>query len=376
MVSFGLAILVGAVAWQGAKNISEEAQMIKIPKKTFKVTQNEEGEKVYTYIPGPISLPRMKTRGCVADGILSGYGDDTNEAVALINRSECEYLHRSLETWAHPPDFEKAREIMKKIDRPGIIYGMFIAEAIDKKAKVFFPEKNRYFKFSEMCRKGSENAWGEHTCKPSLSREEYRDYVTYISERAMDLGIQSFLFGQIHYQESGAGKDPAIPKVLKDMRKYAQDKGIQIVIGAQTNSITDEDYLDLFDYIEGGVGINDRGEVENGPCLSTKGSCWALLWHPTFSEKAKNVFLHLDWSGLKYDDMSKFARMDKKTREKTLRSLYQKFVSDDMGFMMPYLAVINKQNGGCYGPKKRFYSPNNKYSCGDEDVITRVFKGS
>jgi hypothetical protein len=353
----------------------EDSEMAKIPRKTFKIVQNEEGKKVYAYIPGPISMDRMKTRGCVADGLLSEYGDDTDEAVALINRSKCEYLHRSLETWAHEPDFEKAREIMQKIKKPGIIYGMFIAEAIDKKAKVYFPEKERNFKFSEMCRKGSDNAWGEHTCKPSLSREEYRDYVVHIAKQAIDLGIQSFLFGQIHYQESGVGKDPAIPKVLDDMREYAKEKGVEIVIGAQTNSITDEDYLDLFDYIEGGVGIDDNGIIENGPCLSTKGSCWALLWHPKFSEKANNVFLHLDWSGLKYDDMSKFARMDRKTRQETLKNLYEYFISQDMAFLMPYLAVINKENGGCYGPKKRFYSPSNKYSCRDEDAISAIFEG-
>lgn len=366
-----LAFFVGAVVFQNSKNIPVNFATIKIPQKVFKKT--EDGKKVY--IPGSISMNRMKTRGCVADGILSEYGEDTDEAVALINRSKCEYLHRALETWAHEPDFEKAREIMEKINRPGIIYGMFISEAIDKKAKVYFPEKERYAKFSEMCRKGSENAWGEHTCKPSLSREEYRYYVIQMSKQAMDLGIQSFLFGQIHYQESGVGKDPAIPKVLKEMREYAKEKNMEIVIGAQTNSITDEKYLDLFDYIEGGVGIDEKGNVENGPCLSTKGSCWALLWHTDFSKKAKNVFLHLDWSGLKYDDMSKFARMEKDDRERTLRSLYQKFISQDMGFLMPYLAVINKNNGGCYGPKKRFYSPSEKYTCGDEKIITKIFEG-
>jgi hypothetical protein len=333
-----------------------------------------DGKKVY--VPGPISMDKMKTRGCVADGLLSGYGEDTGSAVALINRSDCEYLHRSLESWANPPDFDLAQRIMEKINKPGIIYGMFIAEAIRKNAKFYYSDENRYFNFSKMCRGGSDNAWGEHTCKPNLENKEYQKYVNYITRLAMDMGIQSFLFGQINYQESGNGKGPAVPKVLAGMREYAKEKGIQIAIGAQTNSITDPAYLQLFDYIEGGVGINSQGDIENGPCLSRKSSCWALLWHPDFSSKANNVFLHLDWSGLIYDDMSVFARMDKNTREKTLRNLYRYFISRNMGFMMPYLATINKTNDGCYGSKKRFYSPDNKYSCRDEDAIKKIFNGS
>jgi hypothetical protein len=156
------------------------------------------------------------------------------------------------------------------------------------------------------------------------------------------------------------------------MRNYAKSRGIQIAVGAQTGSITDPDYLKLFDYIEGGVGIDSLGNIEEGPCFSGHGGCWALLWNDKFAKNANNVFLHLDWSGLKYDDMSIFARMNKDLREKTLSYLYSYFTSKDMGFMMPYMATLNKENGGCYGPKKRFYSPDNKYSCQDESAIDEI----
>jgi hypothetical protein len=43
---------------------------------------------------------------------------------------------------------------------------------------------------------------------------------------------------------------------------------------------------------------------------------------------------------------------------------------------MPYLAVVYGENGGCFGPKADYYSPDNKYSCQDEDVITAIFQGS
>jgi hypothetical protein len=323
--------------------------------------------------PGPISMDVMKTKGCVADGMLSGYGDNTESMTKLINRSECVYLHRALETWANPPDFEKAEAIMERVKKEPVIYGMFIAEALRKNVD-YTDENGKDFDFSAMCRKGTDNRWGEHTCIPNFETREYRKYLQYITHQAMDIGIQSFLFGQIYLQDADLREKSEIPKIVADMRKYAKSKNMQIVIGAQTNSITDQNYLKNFDYIEGGVGIDGNGNIENGPCLSRKSSCWSLLWNDRYAAKAKNVFLHLDWSGLLYDDMSIFARMDHETRINTLQNLYKYFTSRDMGFLMPMLAVINKENGGCYGPMKRFYSPDNKYSCDDENQINAILK--
>lgn len=352
--------------------IPQQGYLLNMPRHAFK--KMPDGKKIY--VPVPLSMDTMKKRGCVTDGFLSGYGGNTESQAKLINRSQCVYLHRALETWASPPDFDKASEIMQKVTKSDVIYGMFIAEAIKKNADFLYPDENRDFNFSKMCRAGSENIWGEHTCKPSFSSKEYRKYLDYITKRAIDTGIQSFLFGQIYYQESGDPSHEYASEIVTKMRDYARSKGVQIVIGAQTGSISDPDYLKLFDYIEGGVGIDSQGNIEDGPCLTKKGSCWALLWNDKFAKNAKNVFLHLDWSGLKYDDMSIFARMDSGTREKTLRSLYQQFTSKNMGFMMPFLAIINKTNGGCYGPMKRFYSPDNKYTCRDEKAIDKIFVGS
>ncbi|PJA87899.1 MAG: hypothetical protein CO140_01780, partial [Candidatus Moranbacteria bacterium CG_4_9_14_3_um_filter_40_7] len=204
-------------------------------------------------------------------------------------------------------------------------------------------DEERYFDFRKMCRKGSTGAWGFRTCKPSFEKEEYRSYLRYITREAMDIGIQSFLFGQIFLQESN-GPDSIAPEIVKEMRDYAKEKNLQIFIGAQTNNITSENYLKIFDYIEGGVGIDSEGNIEDGPCLSKRGSCWALLWHENFASKANNVFLHLDWSGIKSDDMDIFARMDAKTRAKTLENLYKYFTEKNMAFLMPYFAVLDKTN--------------------------------
>ena len=293
----------------------------------------------------PVSMERIKNKGCVADGILSGWSK-TNKEIAMINRSECEYLHRAIETWLDAPDFEEIEEIMDKVEKDDtMIYGMFIAEAIDTKEKYYYEKGDRYFDFKEMCRSGSKNYWGEHSCKPSFKSKEYRTYIRYITEQAIDLGVQSFMFGQIFYQENSDLSKAIAPEIIKEMKEYANLKGTTIVVGAQTNDITNEKYLKLFDYIEGGVGLRSNGKIENGPCFSRWWKkpgdwCWALLWHKTFSSKANDVILHLDWSGKIGDDMSTFARMNKKDREKALKYLHSYFTKKDMGFMMPMLTAL------------------------------------
>ena len=340
----------------------------------------EENESRWPVLPPPPD-PKMdliKSRGCVTDGLLNGFGGDDRSSVAMINRSQCYYLHRALETWLEPPDFETAYRIHREITKPNTVYGMFLAEAIDVKANYEYPSENRQFDFGKMCRKGSKNFWGEHTCKPTLESAEYRKYLEYITERAMDLGIQVFLFGQVFYQDASDLNRTRMPEVIASMREYAEFRGMKIVIGAQTNDIKDEDYLRQFDFIEGGVGIDTEGNVEDGSCFSRWWKkpgdwCWALLWHPEYASKANHVLVHLDWSGKVGDDMSRFVRMDKETRSETLNRLYRFFQEKKIGFLMPMMARLHRDNEGCYGVDKHFYSASRKYSCGDEDAISDIF---
>lgn len=325
--------------------------------------------------PSPPDMQKMKRSGCIADGLLNGETDGTDGLIKLINRSNCYYLHRSIETWLQTPDFEEVKENMDRIEKKDVVYGMFIAEAIDTKTKYYYNLGGREFDFDKMCRPGSKNAWGEHTCKPSLEKKEYQRYILDITRKAMDLGVQSFMFGQVFYQDYIS--DPSVDEVLYKMRKYAKLKGLEIVIGAQTNDIEDESYLRQFDFIEGGVGLSMEGEIEDGPCYSRwwkkEGDwCWALLWHERYKSKANNVFAHLDWSGKMGDDMSNFARMSREERSETLKYLDDYFTKRDVGFLMPMLAVLPKENGGCHGKSKKFYSADNKYSCKDEDVINEL----
>lgn len=326
-------------------------------------------------------IQTMKKNGCIADGLLTGSGGDTDNSITLIERSNCLYLHRAVETWVTPPNFSLVQQNMNKIGKDGLIYGMFLAEAVGTNARYYYPDENRNFNFPSMCRGGSQGFWGEGTCKAYFGSPEYRKYIRYITRKAIDLGIQSFMFGQIYFQDNNNLPKSWAGEVISEMRKYASSQGKYIVVGAQTNDITDEKYLRKFDYIEGGVGVDDKGYIERGPCFSRwwkkpGDRCWALLWNDVYASKANNVFLHLDWSGLSYDDMSHFARMDKATRIQTLSYFYRFFTSRNMGFLMPYLAVVYPENGGCYGPNRNFYSPDNKYSCKDENEITAIFQGN
>jgi hypothetical protein len=328
-------------------------------------------------IPNPPSLARMKQQGCVTDGFLSDYDGRDTEMAKLISRSNCYYLHRALETWLAPPDFKLAQKIKNKVTKKDLVYGMFIAEAIDTKANYTYPPEQRDFDFSKMCRDGSQNKWGEHTCQPSFEKREYMLYIQYITKQALDMGIQSFLFGQIYLQDNNDPDRSTLALVISQMRDYAASQGIQIIIGAQTNDITDEPYLRMFDFIEGGVGLHNDGSIEDGACFSRwwkkQGDwCWALLWHPDFASKANNVFVHLDWSGRSGDDMSTFARLSPENRSRTIHTLHTFFTQQNIGFLIPFLAPLPIHNGSCFGAKPRSYSASNAYSCKDEDAFNAI----
>ncbi|EKE11462.1 MAG: hypothetical protein ACD_15C00077G0020 [uncultured bacterium] len=373
-----LIILSGIISWYTLnfhEKIVFEFTQPKINPSSGKTSlfPGEKERLEWHFKPGPISMEKIRTNGCVADGFLSGYGEKTKEITQMLNRSNCVYLHRALETWLRRPDFKEAENIMEKVELQPVVYGMFIAEAISTRKKFEDDASGENYHYEKMCREGTEGRWGNETCIPSVSNVEYRRYIKAITRRAMDIGIQSFLFGQIQLQDKDHNfKDTEMKKILEDMRQYAKEKKIQIIIGAQTDDIVDEKYLRMFDYIEGGVGIDAVGRVEDQPCSSNFSSCWALLWDKRYSSKANNVLLHLDWSGLVWDDMGKFARMDKEKRIETIQKLYNKFNGGNTGFLMPFLAVLNKENEGCYGPNKNFYTPSKKYKCKDEDEINKI----
>ena len=381
LIYVGGGLIAAALIFAGVekRGVLDDTPVLDLPVPDVKLffTRSREDGLPVEQLPPP-DMTRMKTEGCVADGLLSGYGR-TSKELKVINNSECYYLHRAIETWREAPDFDDIRKIKSKITKPDLVFGMFIAEALSTKEDYKFYAENREFDFKDMCRKSSKNFWGEHTCKPSFKRSEYRAYVKQITEEAMDNGVQVFMFGQIFFQDNI--NEPRAPEILAEMRGYADEIGLDILIGAQTNDIRDEQYLRHFDFIEGGVGLRRDGTIESGPCFSRwyqePGDwCWALMWHPDFKDIANNVLVHLDWSGKIGDDMSTFARMNKNLRHNTLKNLHTELTNQDVGFLLPVLAPLPGNNGGCHGPKKKFYSPSDKYGCHDEDEINTIIKNA
>ena len=331
-------------------------------------------------------LSTMKTKGCVFDGLFNDeYGGDFNAKVDLLSRSNCEYLHRSIETWNIAPNFAQIEERMKTINSAAgrdFLYSLFVAESIDMGEVYFYPEENRSFVFSKMCQRGTEGDWGPGTCKPTLESPEYRKYVLFITKKAIDLGVRDIVFGQIYHQEPNWDRRPIAPQMVADIKSYAVSKGKDIAIGAQTNDIEKEQYLRSFDYITGGIGQDERtGYIEDeGPCWSyyAKNSsfCWAMIWNEKFKSRANNIFVYLDWNSQYTDDMSRYTRMDSGLRHQFLGKAYDFFLSRDIGFLMPMQAVLFEGNNGCYGASRVSYSASNKYSCKDEDAINAVLSGT
>ena len=85
--------------------------------------------------------------------------------------------------------------------------------------------------------------------------------------------------------------------------------------------------------------------------------------------------VHFDWSGKIGDDMSVFTRMTQEERADTLVRLHRKFKQENVGFLLPLLATLHRENNGCYGPKKRYYSAHRKYTCQDEEVVNEILGG-
>lgn len=324
--------------------------------------------------PPPPDIERMTWQGCVADGFLSGYGNEGRN-IELINRLPCYYLHRAVETWLSPPNWEKVDKIRREVTRTPVLYGMFIAEAVDMRAKYWDLDRREWLSFKKMCKDGSDGRWGNRTCVPTTDKKEYRRYLVRVMKDAIDHDIQSFLFGQVYLQDARTYKDSHLPDILEEVRDYARQRGTEVVIGAQTNAITDKKYLHLFDYVEGGTGLKPDGTVEDGACFSRyqqQGWCWALLWDETYRAKAPKVLIHLDWSGMENDDMATFVEMPQEQRGRVLRYLYKFFHTQGVGFLLPVFTALPNDHDGCHGSKERYYSADDQYSCDDENAIADI----
>ncbi len=141
-----------------AQKISDEISSIKPVMVQYQPREIEEPEEEEIvpekkFVPGNFTMNSLKTRGCVADGILNGYGGKRKKMRELIDRSECVYLHRALETWLETPDFSKISQQMAQFEKSGLVFGMFLAEAVRRDKEYDSPKSGKEVDIGDMCKK-------------------------------------------------------------------------------------------------------------------------------------------------------------------------------------------------------------------------------
>ena len=313
-------------------------------------------------------ISKVKYNGCIAAGLLnsSGYWTDS------INRSGCQYVHRALDTEWGLIDFAAAKSKMAQVTKSGMVYDMFISEGINTIRTYYYPDENRNFNFSAMCKSGTLGWWGANTCIPSYASDEYRKYLRYITRSAIDIGIQTFSFAQVYLGDNMSS--PILPSIIDEIKQYAASKGKTVLVGGQTNNISDQNYLRKMDYVIGGLGENDQGVLETGSCSSkwtdSSNSCWALLYNQPWLSYANNVIIHMDWDGRTNSDADTFAHMSSAARASFLQNTYSALKAKGAGFMLPY--AIPVVSGSVCGSSGGVYTPDNNGPCKDEDAINKI----
>jgi hypothetical protein len=305
----------------------------------------------------------IKHKSCMFDALLDPPIEDENSYHALLKRSKCEVALRAIETWRHPPDWDTIRTRKSEIDGilgRKIIYGMFIAEAIN--ATDEYQDDNGYtFDFSAMCKPGTRGQWGPGSCVPTTSSPEFMRYLRYIIGRGIDEGIESYLFGQTDYLDP----DRLLPGLVEEMRAVAQSKGKIIVFGQQPNSFHSQAYLRAFDYILGPVCVES----------SDSGCAPKIYSSEVLNLNANAVVAELDWSSSN-DDIHVFARMPCEARRAWMLNKVQELNRLGVGFSIPFRAPLNDGIvDGCCGFNQWVYSPDNQYYCADEDFFNELLSG-
>ncbi|MCX6712905.1 MAG: DUF2341 domain-containing protein, partial [Candidatus Vogelbacteria bacterium] len=296
---------------------------------------------------------------------------NSGHSADLINRSGCQYIHRALDTEWGLVDFDAAKSKMAQVTKSGMVYDMFITEGINVTRTYYYPDENRNFNFSAMCKSGTMGQWGTNTCVPSYASDEYRKYLRYVTRKAIDIGIQTFSFAQVYMGDNMSS--PILPSIIDEIKQYAASKGKTVLVGGQTNDISNQTYLRKMDYVIGGLGENDQGVIETGSCASkfSSGSfCWALLYNQPWFSNANNVIIHMDWDGRANVDADTFAHMSDSLRASFLRNTYAAFKAKGVGLMLPYgIPIVSNSICGSTGS---LYTPDNNGPCKDESVMNSI----
>lgn len=352
-------------------------------------------------------MPIMKNYGCSWDGLLWDGPDEIwhgglgnyNDYLAVLGRSGCKFLSRSIEDWDSPPNFNTVQQRMNQIQGAtgkSYIYSLNIAEAVPCTGSYFDPITSQNLDFSKMVVSNdpSGSYYGGATCVPSFHNAEYLKYVTSITQQAIDIGVQDFIFGGMDLQESqqlvktngtfvaGQSADtswltaPVFPQIFAQMRSYAYSKGKNIAIGCQLPSppaINNYPYLHFCDY-------------KYVPLLTGNFNEWGN----TSETSQTNIIADFEWWGENSgssDDIITIAKMSQPDRDSFIfgkMDYFRNQLQGSAGLLLPYIEPIQTQpsitgSAYCHGPgsadgTQSNFSPSNSY-CRDEDVFNDALAG-
>ena len=338
--------------------------------------------QVTVYVEQPSTLiPEMKAHGCTWQQLVGDFSGqiDHGDAVSMLGRSNCVYLNRSLETWAHPLDANRLAQSQSDIQNiktatgKNYIFGMFVAESVQSSGLIFDPDENRYLDFSKMCSPYlSGPASGQ--CYPNVDLPDYRSYVRYMTRHAMDLGVQDFIFGSVDQQDTlNFQSGSTFMQIFDEIRAYAKATGKEVTIGAQFNHGPNNSTLGInmnyWDYEFAAVWPSADGGLDNEP-----GNTW-YEWNKPEVTSQTDVLVNLDWWGPN-DMISTYAGWDKVKRGNFAMIAYNTLRGRGQGYLMSYISPVNNQTSTCMGSGAMWYTASNNSPCQDEDYLNSLLTGN
>ena len=393
------------------------------------------GTAIFSWAQAPTNLLAIeKAQACTADGLLWDGPDDDfgrvgipnmNDYQSLIARSKCGLLSRAIETWFIPPNFTTIQSRLSALQSlsggKGFIYSMSIAEALYPAAvSTFFdPLTNTNLSVADMCQPGTDPQTGNYnqfgiqgSCVPSYFSPVYQQYLRSITQQAINMGVQDFVFGEMDVVDSANlqldsqgellyGDDinssdntwsttPIFPLVFAQIRAYAFSKGIPITIGCQIgdkNGFNWAQYseLKLCDYkdsplLTGNVNASTWTSAQwDNPSSAANWSNGD--WNNPGITSQTSVLADFEWWGVG-DDITLYSQQQKTDRMPFAFNAHAMLAQAGQGLMMPFIEPLATTTGVQCGAIPNYpdgssptYSPSNTM-CGDEDVLNAALSGS
>jgi hypothetical protein len=299
-------------------------------------------------------------------------------------------IARAVETWTTTPDISQVQNALQNFyqafrsqanSNKKFIFGAFIAEAINYENQKFYTtdssgntilESGNSLNVLNWCLPNTIDNWGNHTCAPDISNPDYQNHILVLTQKLMDIGITDFQFGELGIvdpisEDLNIETIGEIGPLLIKIRAYAKQKGINIIIGGQPNTLATPVYLSQLDYIVGPSHFDSNGNFITSPVRAIFTDSYdgqsPSVWYSSFKNYT-HILVEADWSS-DHDDIHYFASLPALKRRQVAFDIYTTMVNNNMGWTFPYSGVPyggSLGNGPCLGsvqkigPRAFFYT--------------------